>query len=69
MESKGERERKGVIMSSPHMQTKERRKDRESLVALLVLMIEFRREEGRELHLCHGMAASPRFLSHSRSHR
>ena len=48
MKSKGETERKGVIMSSPHMQTKERRKDRESLVALLVLTIEFRREEGRE---------------------
>ena len=30
------------------MQTKERKKDRESLVALLVLTIEFRREERRE---------------------
>ena len=37
-----------VVVSNPHMQTKERRKDRESLVALLVLTIEFRREERRE---------------------
>ena len=35
-----------------NMQTKERRKERGSLVALLVLTIEFRREEGERDCIC-----------------
>ena len=37
-----------VVNFNPSHATKERRKDRESLIALLVLTIEFRREERRK---------------------
>ena len=61
--------RDGSMLAMVDLKPANKIKIKDSLVALLVLTIEFRGRKEERLHLCHGMAVSQGLLSHPGSHR